>query len=135
MSVASDLRSFLLADATLTGLVGLRVHPAILPQSGPFPAITYQWTSGTRYQTSDGPVGLSRPRIQLDCWAETYLQAEAVFEALRRRLDGFVGVMGGSPGTPVQGVFFESERDGPYEPEAKLYRRSADFFVFFEETV
>jgi hypothetical protein len=101
--------------------------------------MTYQWISGERAHSLDGAIGLSSPRVQFDCWAKTYLQAETVFEAFRKRLDGFRGGMG-SPPTKVQGAFFDSERD-MYDESADagsgsgvgLYRRSADFFLFYEE--
>ena len=131
MSIASDLRTFLLADATLGGLIGTRLYPLKLPQDPTVPAMTFQWISGQRAHAADGAVGLASPRVQFDCWAETYLEAEAVFEALRKRLDGFRGTAGSSR---VQGAFFETERDD-YEDEGRLYRRSADFFIWHEEAI
>ena len=131
MSIASDLRTFLLADATLGGLIGTRLYPLKLPQDPTVPAMTFQWISGQRAHAADGAVGLASPRVQFDCWAETYLEVESVFEALRKRLDGFRGTAGASR---VQGAFFETERDD-YEDEARLYRRSADFFIWHEEAI
>ncbi len=131
MSIATDIRTFLLADATLTTLIGTRLYPLTLPQNPTLPAMTYQWVSGERVHTADGALGLSRPRIQFDAWATTYLVAESVFEALRKRLDAFRGAAGASI---IQGAFFDSERD-LYESEPKLYRRSVDFFVWHEEAV
>ena len=131
MSIAADIVAFLLADSTLGGLIGTRLYPLKLPQDPTMPAITYQWISGARVHSTDGASGLSSPRIQFDCWALTYLEAEAVFEALRKRLDGFQGTAGASR---IQAAFFESERD-LYDDEARLYRRSTDFFVWYEEAV
>ncbi len=118
-----------MADATLTTLIVARLYPLILPQDPTVPAITYQVISGHRFHSTDGASGLSTPRIQFDCWAKTYLEAEALFEALRKRLDGFQGL---AVSTKVQAAFFESERDD-YDDAARLYRRSADFFVWYEE--
>src|SRR3972149_1809320 len=137
MSVAQDLRTFLLADATLSGLIGTRFYPLRLPQNPTMPAMTYSWVGGDRDHSMTGPIGISSPRIQFDAWAMTYLSAEAVFEALRKRLDSFRGTAGS---TKVQGAFFSVERDF-YEDSADagtgsgigLYRRSSDFFVHYEE--
>lgn len=129
MSIASDIRTFLLADATLGGLVGTRVYPVKLPQDPTVPAMTYQWISGERHHAASGAVGLASPRIQFDCWAKTYLEAESMLEALRKRLDGFSGTAGASK---IQGAFFETERDS-YEDASRLYGRSADFFVWYGE--
>ena len=129
MSIASDVRTFIIADATITGLIAARLYPIILPQEPTMPAMTYQWISGTRFHSMDGASKLSGPRVQFDCWAATYLDAEALFEALRKRLDGYRGPAGSST---IQGAFFSSERD-LYESEPKLYRRSVDFFIFHTE--
>ena len=134
MSIAADIVAFLLADATLGGLIGTRLYPLKLPQDPTVPAMTYQWVSGQRAHAADGAVGLASPRVQFDCWAQTYLEVEAMLEALRKRLDGFQGTVGSSPGSWIQGAFFETERDD-YDDEVRLYRRSADFFVWYEEAV
>lgn len=141
MSIATDLRSFLLADGTIAGLIGTRLYPNLLPQSPTFPAMTFGWVSGNRFHHLDGAAGIAGPRVQFDCWALTYLEAEALFEALRLALDGFRGDIGGSPPTRrIQGIFSEGERD-LYEDGAAigsgsgagLYRRSADFTIVYEE--
>ena len=131
MSIAGDIRTFLLADVTLAALIGTRLYPLILPQDPTVPAITFQWISGQRAHAADGAVGLASPRVQFDCWAETYLDVEATFEALRKRLDGFQGAAGTSR---IQGAFFETERDS-YDDKVRLYGRSVDFFVWYEEAV
>jgi len=75
-------------------------------------------------------VKLASPRIQFTAWANTYVQAESVLDALRRRLSGFRGMAGVME---IQGAFMENERDF-YEPEPKLFAKSADFFVWYTET-
>ncbi len=134
MSMAEDLRTFLLQDSTLGGLIGTKIYPIVLPQDPIFPAITYQWISGDRLYSLSGPSGLSGPRIQFDCWAKTYAASEGLFEALRKRLDGYRGQMGSAPGHTVQGVFFANEVD-LYEAEIDVYRRSVDFMIHYEEAI
>ena len=138
MSLPEDLRTFLLGDPGLSGLVGTRVYPLRLPQQPALPAVTYAWVGGDRAHVLAGPAGVASPRLQFDCWAGTYLQAHAVFDALRRRLDGYRGLAGAA--TRVQGAFLEAERDF-YEESADagtgsgvgLYRRSGDFFIHHGE--
>lgn len=141
MSIATDLRAFVLGDATIAGLIGSRLYPNILPQNPTLPAMTFTWISGVRFHHLTAAEGLAGPRIQFDCWARTYLGAEALFEALRLALDGFQGMIGGPPATQrIQGAFLDSDRD-LYEESAEqgtgsgvgLYRRSADFLVYYEE--
>ncbi|HKJ75398.1 MAG TPA: DUF3168 domain-containing protein [Alphaproteobacteria bacterium] len=131
--IESDLRTFLLADATISGLVGTRIFPVRAPQGGSFPAMTYTPVSGQRFHNTGGGAGLSGPRIQFDCWAEAYSEAKSLADALRERLDGYSGSAGS--GT-VQGAFFDTERDS-FEPDAGvsgLYRVSHDYFVYYEES-
>jgi len=145
MSAAADFRSFLAADAAITALVGTapttRIYPLSLPQRPTLPALTYSWISATRIPVMDAPIGMASPRVQVDCWADTYLVAVELFEAVRQRLDGFKGTMG-SPGTLVHGAFLDSERDF-YEATVEagtgsgrgIYRRSADYLIHYEELV
>jgi hypothetical protein len=130
MSVSTDLRAFILADGTVAGLIGTRLYPLTLPQAPTLPAMSYQWISGQHFNAMDAPSKLSGPRVQFTCWAATYLQAEAVVEALRKRLNGFRGMAGA---TEIQGAFMESERD-LYESDPALFARSADFFVYYTDT-
>lgn len=133
MTIAAGLRTFLLADSTIASLIGsgsaARLYPVKLPQGPTMPAITYQTISGQRVHSADGASGLSGPRIQIDCWGSTYAQADALFEAVRKRLDGYRGPAGSKD---IQGAFFDTERDF-YEADAELYRKSADFIIWNTE--
>ena len=131
-SVAADVRGILIGDSAIAALAGTRVYPVLLPQAPTLPAITYQFVSGFREPGLDGPPGLNRARVQLDCWASTYMESEALANAVRLALDGFQGGVGGSPARQVQGIFFAAERD-LYEPDAIAYRRSVDYHVTYQE--
>jgi len=131
MSAAADFRILLTADAGITALVGTRIYPQLLPQAPMFPAISYQVVSGFRETAMDGPAGVNRARLQFDCWASTYLQAEAVANAVRVAIDGFKGSIG-SPARVLQSVFFAGERD-LYEPDPPAFRRSADYLITYQE--
>lgn len=125
-TIVEGLRTFLLADATLAGLIGTRVYPMILPQNPTLPAVTYQVIDGTSDVTTDGPTGLANPRIQIDCWGATYGAMVPVFEAVRKRLNGYRGAAGG---VTVQGIFLVRQRD-LYDYDAKVYRRTADWSIW-----
>ena len=135
LAIEAALRAYLLEDVALAALIGTRIYPVVMPQKPDLPAVTYLRVTGSRVHSNDGPSGLSSPRFQFDCWALTYLGARAVAEALRLRLDGFKGLIGGSPARhDIQGVFFETEREF-YESETKLYRHSGDYFIHYRESV
>jgi hypothetical protein len=76
-----------------------------------------------------GASGLARPRYQIDAYAPKADDANALADLVKARLDGYRGPMGA---ITVQGVFFETERDD-YQADAKLYRASRDYFIWFEE--
>lgn len=125
----SDLRTFLLADGTVAGLVATRIYPSVLPQAPTLPAITYSTISAVRDHTMAGPDGLPSKRIQIDAWGSTFAQVAALADAIRERLDGHLGAMGS---TEVKGVFASTERH-LYESETKLYRVSMDYIVWHRE--
>lgn len=129
--IVEALRDYVLADATVSGLIGARMYPAILPQDPTMPAITYQIISGDSVISHDGPAGLENPTIQIDCWAATYSGMDALFNAVRKRLNGASGAFSG---VEVQGIFMVRKRD-LYDDEAKLHRRTADYEVWNSEAV
>ncbi|HKQ02637.1 MAG TPA: DUF3168 domain-containing protein [Actinomycetes bacterium] len=106
----------------------LRIYPQVLPQDVKLPAITYKRISETEVRSQDGPSGLVRPRFQLDCWAKTYAEADAVAAAVRDRMDGLRNDDGGN----LQGVFADTSRD-LYDPALRLQGRSRDFLFWNEE--
>lgn len=129
MAIGPELRTYLLADASILATVGQRIYPIRLPQNPTLPAITYLKVSGLRHYKTNGPQNLSRPRVQIDCWATTYAAALSLAEDVRQALEGYSGAMGTKT---VQGTFFENEQEF-FEDEPLYYRHSRDYFVWFEE--
>lgn len=127
--VEEAVRALLVADPAVSALVSARVYPAPLPQSPALPALSYQRISATRTRSQEGPSGRARCRFQVDAWASTYDDARQLAAATRRALDGFRGVVAG---VELQEVQLATDRD-LYEPDVKLHRVSADYFVAHEE--
>lgn len=109
--------------------IGGRMYPEILPQMPTLPAITYQVVSEWRRPTLHGTDGLPRVRVQMDCWANTSLEARSVADAVREAIDGFAGLMGGSPGADISGIFAANSFSS-YDPDAKMYRVSRDYMIW-----
>lgn len=131
--IAPGLFTLLTSDVTISGLIGTRMYPVRAPQNKPFPLVTYTPITGTRFHHSEGGAGLSGPRIQIDCWGESYADAKNTADAIRKVLDGYSGAAGDET---IQGAFFDSERDS-FEPDAGVegvYRVSHDYFIYFEES-
>ena len=134
MDLELAIRAYMLSPGPLATLVGTRCYPSVLPQGVGYPAMTYQRISTIQGATLDGPDSNESARIQFDCYSKDKTQIHAVAKALRVALSGFRAWIGGSPPTVnVHGTFKENEQDF-YEPDEKLYRRSLDFILYFEES-
>lgn len=132
MSVETAIRARLVADATVSGLIGTRAYALVLPQETAYPAITYNRVSGVRVHDLDGPAGRGTPRISVNSWAETYLEAKALAAAVRVCLDGFRGTVGG---VEINNISIENEID-LFEEDAGLsgtYRIMQDYFISHRE--
>lgn len=70
-----------LKDGSAGAIVATRIYPRIRPQNSPLPAITYTVPGGARDATLKGLSQTRRPRVQIDCWAETYAQSRALADA------------------------------------------------------
>lgn len=119
------------ALVSLTGpLVGGRVYPAQLKQAPTYPCILYEKVSADRNQGLAGPLGRSRARFRLHCWATSYGAAKALANAVRALLDGYSG----SPlSVVVDAIRLDGEFDG-FAPQSDVYRVVLDFSVSHEES-
>lgn len=132
------LRAYLLDDATISAAVGAaRIYPIILPQGQKLASIVYSRISGQGDHHMEGASGLNRTRMQIDCWAPTADAADLLARQVKERIDGYRGSMLWGEDSPeeaivVQGIFFDSERED-YDDEAKMYRSSKDYLIWYEE--
>jgi hypothetical protein len=119
-------------------LVSGRVYPLLAKQGTAKPYIVYQIISAERVHSDDGPAHNTMPRVQIDCYGQTYEQARSVFEAVRVDLDGFSGPLETADSPPeivnVQAIELMSESDFiEEEGDKRIYRVSADFWVMYPE--
>lgn len=96
------------------------------PQGTTLPAITLQTISGDRPQTYDGFQGWAETRVQMDAWALTYGEANAVREAAINA----AAVLETVNGVRFDRTEFENERDGLEQLETgPVYRAGIDLLV------
>jgi hypothetical protein len=135
------LRAYLLADATVSAAVGgSRIHPTILPQGtngAAVPAVVWNVISEATDHHMQGASGLVMVRMQVDAYAATPDEADALARAIKDRIDGASGAWAYGSDSPqdsvtVQGAFADTARTD-YQPDAKLYRSSRDYLIWFEE--
>lgn len=86
--IETELVSILSGHSGVSGLIGTRLYPVVIPQDKTLPAVAYQKISATRVHTLAGPTNLAHPRVQLTCWALTYAEAKQVIEQVRAALYG-----------------------------------------------
>ena len=84
--ILATMRAVLVADATVSGLVGTRLHALALPERSALPAITYYVVDTIPNETLTGIAGISRARIQVDSFADTIGGAVALADAVRLAL-------------------------------------------------
>jgi len=124
MSIGDSIFQALSADATVTGLVGARIYPNRIPQ-GPrsisYTAIVYQVVSDVPQNafTGDASTRLRNARVQIDCYAKLYDDAQAVADAVDLVVTTVASLKG----------WTETRRD-LYDDEAQLHRVSMDVFVW-----
>ncbi len=136
-NIRSGLRGYLLDDMAITAVVGERVHPVALPQGEQRDSIVYIRISGQGDHYLTQPSGLSRPRIQIDCYSQAPGTASSLADLVKERLDGARGDFDYGTGSPqdiveVLGAFFTDERED-FDPASKLYRVSRDYFIWYRE--
>lgn len=110
------VRDILVADGTVTGLVGQRISPVMTAQNTDLPYVILTRISLVPSNHLHGRPTLDANRVQLDVYAETYAQARTIADACRSALE-------------AQDIAMESEIDN-YEPDVAEYRITQDFLVW-----
>jgi hypothetical protein len=115
------------AMAALRAAVGTRMFPDVLTEGCQLPALTYSLISETVEHTIDGlNDGLFLPRVQIDAWATTRSECNAVAQDVIDSLDGYTNAPMGAMW--VNALIWENSVDS-YEDVRKQYRRAMDFHI------
>lgn len=102
------LRSALVANGTVSGLIGSRVYPVLAPATASLPMVTWRRSGINREQTLGAPMGVPRVTIEYSIYGTTYEQAREVADAMRVVLDGYGGT---ADNTTVRQTSLENESD------------------------
>lgn len=111
--ISADFLAYLLAQASITALVGQRISPEAASAATQAPYVTYAIESEEHEYDLAGESGWVTVSITLDVWAATYGTTRDVSLALRGALKGYTGAMGA---TAVRAVIVDSETDAEYLP-------------------
>jgi hypothetical protein len=107
---------------------GGRIYPQQLPQGVILPACRYFRVSNPKDHSHSGPSKLKRPRIQIDCYGEKYLDAVKLAGQIESTLDGYTGGMGSYT---AQASFMEEAGKDDYDPETGRHRVSVDVLIWY----
>ncbi len=132
--IEKAIYSLLASNSAITDLVSSRIYPMVRRQTDELPAITFQIISSPRGYTFDGPMGLVRARVQINCYADDPLEAANISEIVRKSLEGFQG----SPeDVRIESMMLEDIGDlpviDPDNEQLSVYAKTMDFYVLFKE--
>ncbi len=112
--IRADLRTYLLAQTSITACIGQRLYLTRLPYDATFPAVSYQRMTGGYGHDLDGATGYCEAIFDFDVWGNDTVANESAGEALRLKLQGFTGTMGS---TSVKRVTLDNETDYFHPPQ------------------
>jgi hypothetical protein len=125
----------------VSALTGTRIYPLVIPQQSydevtRQPCVVYQMNGRGRQVRFAGTGDLVAGSVQVDAYARTYAQAQALAAALRDALMDYSGVVI-LPGSPQRTVtikkcFLDREFD-LMDEEPGLYRVSQEYAVWHLE--
>ena len=121
--IEAAVRSILLADPTVYGIVGTRIIPAPLDIDTSYPAISFLKASNA-YSRIAG-----RPRIQIDCWSKDWTECQTLAKAVETALDGYSGIVNG---VNIEIIVPLNSQDF-YDDSTKIYHVPYDFKVIYRK--
>lgn len=103
-----------------------------LPQDSPLPAVTFHVASNTSTHHLRGSAGTQTARVSISAWSHHQLDIVGIIEAIRLRLDGFGGEIGG---VEILACHHQGDVDLPEAPKSGsdnwLYRTNSDYRVSY----
>lgn len=121
MSLESDFYSALVGHSALTALVGQYIVPSHMAEESPAAYVVYNAITDEARYSLDGPEGLSKVRMQADCYAEDPDSAAAISRAVIAAVP--------TTGWPLHRTG-HSNRDLGLEAGTGRYRRMVEFDLF-----
>ena len=122
MTIAARLKGALSGNSGVTTLVSTRIYPLKLPQNSTYEAISYQRISNT---PTDGSTALRNSRWQINCWADTYAESQALALAVKAALEEYSDTTA-TPG--IKEGHVANEQDD-YDDDAKVFRTIVDVIL------
>ena len=91
MSLATDVKAFMVADAAVNGVVSGRVHYNWIPQNSPRPHIWFQRSEREEALTMDNVGGLVRTTFDVECNSTSLSEAHDLADKVNDLFHGHSG--------------------------------------------
>lgn len=130
MNAEKALNALLAADAPLVAIVGTKRFPAIVPLGTALPFLRYSVVATTRTRAAASNPGLVNVLFQIDCFADAYLAAKTLANAVRVAIERKAGTYAS---VTVQDVYFENEIDAMVAALATPYIIT-EYRMYLKET-
>ena len=130
------IRTRLLNVTAVTSLVSTRIYPQVLPQGCTLPAVRYSLVSSSRETLVGGVSGFADSTVQVDAYAETYLDAQNVAEQIKLALMDWAGT---SSDIEIRNIQLRNQMDMYEAPidadDVGAHRVALDFEIIHQEPV
>ena len=130
MNIRVGVRTALLANATIKGLVSTRAYFKNLPQNPTYPCLLLEQISSDPLNTVATVPGLSWARIRVIAWGKTYAAADELGVAVENCLNGQTFSL---TGLEIGSVVADGMRD-MYEPNVTAHYMTQDFKIYYTES-
>jgi hypothetical protein len=130
--IESALFTLLSTNQAITSQLGTRpagdtgVYPVTIPEDPTLPAVSYQIISSTDTPTLDDPLGLTKTRVQIECWGETYGAAVQLRHVVTTAIAGYRGSVNG---TAIQNILRVTNGD-VFADIPRQYTAKVDFYLW-----
>jgi hypothetical protein len=126
--IGDVIYSLLSNDATVSGIVGVKIFPSIALQEIALPYIVYEESNNQPTNTKDGKSELDVVSYDIEIYAENPSDLSSLSYAVRNCLDRYTGIIGGKR---IDSVKYVSENSG-YSLEDRVYLRVHNYdFRYF----
>ena len=130
--IQQGLRTLLIGDATISGLIGAagnaRCYSVLLPQKPTLPALILTPINSDPDYTHQNASGIETVIFQIDSWDSDVSGVRTLAEAVKSKLSGFEGAAGGSD--TIDSAFLTNQMES-HDSELQAYRVMQEFQIQF----
>jgi hypothetical protein len=127
-----DLKEFLAAQSSITALVpAAQIYPAFIRSDAVFPCLSLT-TVGQVVERTLGMNKWAMKRIQIDCFAQTFLTCKQLEQAVSTALDGITGLLQSGSGIRVISCYLGACIDN-WDSDSSIFRTMLTFEIEFSQ--